>query len=297
MAAALNKTHTILVTGATGNVTSHVIEALKGRGHRLIALVRDPTKAASLLDSGIELRKGDLDRPRSLEGDVFAGVDVAWVLVPPGPLAPFQSSNAVWAARCAGVKHIVRMSAVGAAFDAPSLNGRMHALSDSELSNSGISFTIVKPHFFTQNLMFSAASVADHGGFYLPLGDAKLPMIDSRDIGLVVAEILANPAAHSGKTYTLTGPRQVSMEEFTKELSKELGKPVKYVSPPVDKAIEQMASHGADDFSQTMMRDYFTAYSRGWQDTVTSSVKDITGREPRGITDFVRDYAQGFGKK
>jgi uncharacterized protein YbjT (DUF2867 family) len=91
-------------------------------------------------------------------------------------LAPFQSSNALWAARCAGVKHIVRMSAVGAASDAPTLNSRLHALSDAELQNSGIAYTIVKPHFFTQNLMFSAASVADHGGFYLPLGAAKLPI-------------------------------------------------------------------------------------------------------------------------
>lgn len=42
------------------------------------------------------------------------------IYTPPGPSAPIQASNALWAARLGGVKHVVRMSAVGAAHDAPS---------------------------------------------------------------------------------------------------------------------------------------------------------------------------------
>src|SRR5581483_12414050 len=118
---------TILLTGANGNVTGATVRALKGQGHRLIGLLRDPAKAKGL--EGVELRQGDLAKPRTLEG-AFDGVDVAWVLTPAGALAPYLSSNALWAARQAGVKHVVRLSAIGAAHDAPSLNGRMHALSD-----------------------------------------------------------------------------------------------------------------------------------------------------------------------
>src|SRR4051794_39734973 len=195
---------TILLTGANGTVSTAVIHALQGSGHRLLGLVRNKANAAPLAALGVELREGDLDRPRSLELGAFEGVDVAWVLTPPGPLAPYQSSNAVAAARAAGVKHIVRMSAIGAAHDAPTVNSRMHALSDSELALSGTAYTIVKPHFFMQNVMMGAQAVAEQGVLYLPFGTAKLPMIDARDIGLAVAAILADPAAHAGKTYTLT---------------------------------------------------------------------------------------------
>jgi hypothetical protein len=93
---------TILLTGANGNVAS----------------------------------VGDLERPRSLEG-AFDGVDAALLLCPPGPLAPYHTSNALWAARQAGVKHVVRASAIGAAHDAPTLNGRLHALSDDEARRIG----------------------------------------------------------------------------------------------------------------------------------------------------------------
>lgn len=79
---------------------------------------------------------GDLEQPSSLT-DAFAGVDTLWLLTATGPQAPHASSNAVWAARQAGIGHIVRLSAMGAAHDAPTRNVRMHALSDVELQASG----------------------------------------------------------------------------------------------------------------------------------------------------------------
>src|SRR5262249_22672491 len=98
---------TILLTGANGMVSTATIAALKGSGHRVIGLVRDAAKGKDL---GVELRIGDLELPRTLEG-AFHGVDTAWLLSPPAPMAPYQQSNALWAARQAGVRHLVRMSA------------------------------------------------------------------------------------------------------------------------------------------------------------------------------------------
>lgn len=286
----------ILLTGANGAVSSAVIRSLQGAGHHLIGLVRDPAKAKALEALGVELRVGDLDRLRTIEG-AFAGVDVAWLLAPPTPAAPYQSSNALHAARLGGVKHVVRMSAVGAAHDAPNLNSRMHALSDSEIAGSGIPFTIVKPHFFMQNLMMAAQSVAEQGAIYFALGDAKLPMIDVRDIGSTVAAILANPAPHAGKTYTLTGPTAVGMDTVAAALGEAVGKPVKYVPVPVAAMVDTMTQMGLDDYMQVSMRDYLTSYSRGWESQVTSSVKQISGAEARGIGEFARDFAAVFGKR
>lgn len=287
---------TILLTGATGSVSSAVIGALQGSGHHLIGLVRDPAKAKALEAQGVELRTGDLTHLRTIEG-AFAGVDVAWLLAPPTELAPIQSSNALWAARLGGVKHVVRMSAVGAAHDAPNLNSRMHALSDSEIAASGIPFTIVKPHFFMQNLMMAAQSVAEQGAIYFALGDAKLPMIDVRDIGSTVAAILKSPSAHAGKTYTLTGPAAVGMDNVAAAIGEAVGKAVKYVPVPVAAMVETMTKMGLPDYMQTSMRDYLTSYSRGWEAQVTPAVKQITGAEARGVGEFARDFAAVFGKR
>ena len=77
----------ILFTGANGKVSSGAIAALHGKGHKLVALVRDPAKAAALATQGVELRVGDLDKLRTIE-PLFDGIDVAFVLSPPGGQAP-----------------------------------------------------------------------------------------------------------------------------------------------------------------------------------------------------------------
>lgn len=284
---------TILLTGANGQVSKATIAALQGSGHTLIGLVRDPAKGTEL---GIELRTGDLDKPRTLEGK-FDGVDVAFLLSPPGALASYQQSNAIHAAKQAGVKHIVRMSAIGAAHDAPTLNGRIHALSDTELAHSGIPYTIVKPHFFAQNMLMTAPSIAAQGTFYFALGDAKLPMVDVGDIAASVAAILKNPAPHAGKTYTLTGPEAISMHQFAAAVGEAIGKQVTYVAVPVSAAVDNFEKMGLDDYNQVALRDYFIAYSGGWQSGVTDAVKQLTGRAPRGINELAHQYAAAFGKR
>jgi uncharacterized protein YbjT (DUF2867 family) len=287
---------TILLTGANGKVSSATIRALQSSGgHRLIGLVRDASKGKDLEALGVELRVGDLSELRTVE-NAFEGVDTALVLTPPGPLAPIQSSNALWGARRGGVKHVVRMSAVGAAHDAPTLNSRLHALSDAELERSGITYTILKPHFFTQNLMMSAPSVAKDGVLYLPLGDAKVPMIDVRDIADVTAAVLSNPRAHAGKTYTLTGAAALGMSDVAAALAEATGKNVKYVAVPVSAMVETLTKMGADDFAQVATRDYFIAYSQGWHSNTTPFVEQITGNAPRTIAVFARDFAAALAK-
>jgi len=61
--------------------------------------------------------------------------------------------------------------------------------------------------------------------------------------------------------------------------------------------IDTVAKMGVDDYGQVALRDYFTAYAQGWQSEVTPWVKQITGREPRGLAEFARDFAGAFGKR
>jgi uncharacterized protein YbjT (DUF2867 family) len=257
--------------------------------------VRDEAKGAPLKAQGIEVFVGDFDKPSTLP-QAFAGADSVWLLTKPGPRAPDQHSSAIWAARRAGVSHIVRMSAVGAAHNAPTINSRSHALSDTELGLSGVPFTILKPHFFMTNLMLSAQSIAKEGVFYLPLGEAKVGMIDSRDVGFFAAHVLTT-GGHEGKTYTLTGPESIDMNAVASQLGAALGKPVKYVPVPVEQALQGMAGMGLDDWMLASVRDYFTAYSNCWGDFVTDDFERVTGKAPRAFATFARDFAGAFGGK
>jgi uncharacterized protein YbjT (DUF2867 family) len=280
----------ILLTGASGQVSSATIAALKGTGHQVIGLVRDPAKGERL---GIEVRVGDLNRPRTLEG-AFDGIDTAFLLTAPTDAAPYHMSNALWAAKRAGVKHVVRMSAIGAAPGAPNLNGRLHALSDRELQASGLGFTILQPHFFWQNLLFSAPTIAQEGAMYWALGEAALPGIDVDDVAAVTARILADPGPHTGKTYTLTGGEAITMRQAATAIGDAIGKRVRYVPITLETMIEGLSKIGVGDYVEVAYRDYMALYAQGWQSQVTDTVKRILGRPPRSIADFARRHADNF---
>lgn len=281
---------TVVITGATGNVSTALVHALRKSPLKLRALVRDTSKATHLRESGVPLFAGDLDDPDSLPRAAFDSVDDLWLLTPPGPRAPEHSMNALWAARQAGVKRVVRMSAIGAAHDAPTRNGRLHALSDHELQSSGLLWTILRPHFFMQNLLGLASSVARDGNLYLDLGTARLGMVDVRDIGEAAARVLMDePERHHKKIYTLTGPESITITQAAEHISEVTGKPVQYVPVPHEAVRESMLKMGMPAWMVGLTIEYGTAYSAGWGDYTTSHFQEITGKRARSFATFARE--------
>lgn len=286
---------TVLITGANGLVSGAVLDALQGSELKLRALVRDPSKAAKLTARGIEVVGGDLDHAESLKS-AFEGVDALWLLTAVGPRAPENSMNAMWAARQAGVKRVVRLSAIGAAHDAPTRNGRLHALSDAEVIASGMQWTILRPHFFMQNMLGSVQSIAAQGAFYWAMGEGRLGMIDARDIGEVGARILKDaPLDHHGKIYTPTGPASISFADVASDLSAVAGKPVRYVPVPFEAARDAMLGAGMSPWLAGMMVEYSQAYASGWGNFTTSHVEEVTGKKARSFNTFARDHRAVFG--
>jgi uncharacterized protein YbjT (DUF2867 family) len=288
-------TRTLLLTGPTGMVSTALLSSLSGTSLKLRALLRDPAKAGPLRAKGVEIVAGDLDDPESL-APAFDGVTDLWLLNAVGPRQPENSMNALWAAKRAGVQRVLRMSAIGAAHDAPSRNGRLHALSDAELMVSGLKYTILRPHFFTQNLFASAASISTQGAMYWDMGRGRLGMIDVRDIGDFAARVLESPPdAHHGKVFTLTGPASVSLEEAAAQLSQGLEKPVRYVPVPHAAARQSMLDLGMPSWLVGMLIEYATAYESDWGNFTTPHVPELLGRPARSVLDFARDHRAAFG--
>jgi uncharacterized protein YbjT (DUF2867 family) len=291
----MTMTRTLLMTGATGVVSSALIRALEpAKNVKLRALVRDPNKTHALRQRGIEAVAGDLDDPESLS-PAFEGVTDLWLLTAVSPRQPENSMNALWAAKRAGVERVVRMSAIGADHDAPSRNGRLHALSDAELMASSLKWTILRPHFFMQNLLMSAASIAQQGALYFDMGQGKLGMIDVRDIGAFAARVLTSaPAEHHGKIYTLTGPSSISFEEVAAQLSQGIDKPVRYVPVPHEATRSAVLGMGMSAWLAGMMVEYGTAYAENWGNFTTPHVQDLLGRPAISVLEFARDHAAAF---
>jgi len=282
----------ILVIGATGNVGGAVIPNLRASGASIRALVRDETKAQGLKDMGVEVVKGDLDNPETLD-DAFSGVDKVFLLTAVGPNEATQAINAIDAAKRVDSPHIVRLSAGKPTSDAsPEYTGH-HSRVEEELKNSGLPYTIIKPNFLMQNTMLAAQTVISDDAVYLPFSDSKIGMVDVRDIGEAVVKVLTSDG-HENKIYRLTGPASISMHDVAADLSQALGKEVNYVAVPLEAAQEAMLSMGMPEWVAKAYTEYFKMYSAGWGDYTTHDIEQLTGHPARSYQTFVQDFAQVF---
>ncbi|MBI3581309.1 MAG: SDR family NAD(P)-dependent oxidoreductase [Nitrospinae bacterium] len=104
----------ILVTGATGTVGSQVVLQLAETGARVRAAVHTHAKAAKLAHKNVEIVPFDLTDVKSVENAV-KGADKMYFLSPPTlQNQPDLAFRLIDMAKKAGVKHVVRQSAIGA---------------------------------------------------------------------------------------------------------------------------------------------------------------------------------------
>jgi uncharacterized protein YbjT (DUF2867 family) len=280
----------ILVTGATGTTGREVVKQLSARGTAIRALVR-PRASASTLDlPGVEIALGDLEDPTSLDA-ALAGIQRAFLLTPSSPRKVEQEANFIAAARRAGIQHVVKLSIVGAALNSPARILRWHAEAEELLRGSGLAFTLLRPSYFMQNLLWSAPDITAHGVFNSSLsGSVRHSHIDARDIAAVAAAVLTGPG-HDGQAYHLTGPEALTYPEIAAILSRVTGKPIMYDSSRENYA-KFLMRFGLDvddvlELDACLARDEAGA-------AVTPLVSTIAHKRPISAEQFARDHAHVF---
>lgn len=288
----------ILVLGATGPTGSGTASRLVARGAVVRAVSRDPKKAAQLPAlAGVELLPGDISAPDSLAG-VFDGVTKVYLVPPTAVGWDHMQSAIISMAALAGVKHIVKLSAMGAGPDQPSMSLRYHWQGEQDIEASGMAFTHIRANSFFQNTLFDLASLQNEGCFYSCVGDAKFAKIDTRDIAEVVEKALTEDG-HGGKTYELTGPEALTYSDMAAQLSMAVKSRFEYRDLSPDKYTISLSESGvpgwlAAEFSDIYGRGF---YHEGGGSRVTQTVQQLLDRPPRTFAAFAADHAKMFQRQ
>jgi uncharacterized protein YbjT (DUF2867 family) len=282
----------ILVIGATGTTGREVVRELVAAGAPVRAFVRAAPKAQALREMGIEVAIGDLDQPETLT-PALAGVDRLFLLTAPDPKQVEQQGRAVEEAQRAGVRHIVKLSALGADADSSVSLARWHAQTEQQIEDSGVDYTHLRPHYFMQNTFGFAASIASEGRFYAPMRDGRISMVDCRDVGAVAARVLTE-AGHEGRIYEITGPEEISFHDVAAHIAASTGKSVTYVDVPPSEAEKAMVSSGMPDWLADALNGLFAIFAAGHASSTTSVVPDVTGQPARSFAQFAREHAEVF---
>jgi len=282
----------ILVTGATGKVGSELVRRLKEKGESFRVMVRTAEQVEKFQARGIGTVLGDFEHPETFL-PALTGVERAFLLSPAGPHQVEQQGAFVDAAVLAEVKHLVKLSALGAAPSSPLTLGRWHGATEQKIEASGLAWTHLRPHFFSQNLLQFASLIRAQGAFFVPGGEAEIPPIDVRDIADVAAIALTEDG-HAGKAYTLTGPEDLSFAAMAEKLAAALGRPVRYVDVPPAGAKQGMMGAGLPEWMADALLELYALYRSGQGSGVSPDVETVTGHPALSFDDFARDHAATF---
>ena len=280
----------ILVTGATGTIGRDVVQSLRRQNAAVRAAVRNPTMAAQQFGPGADLCEFDFANEATF-GHALADVGAVFLLPPLDPDQTTIGNRFVDAAKKAGARHIVKLSVIDADRDPPFTVGSWHAASDRHLRNSGLSFTILRPNSFMQN--FINYFPPRDGVIYLPWGNGRASFIDTRDIAEVAAQTLTDQS-HANRTYTLTGPAALSIDEVADFLSAAAGHPIKYVDVPESSARDGMLQAGLPPWQVDALMELHEINKKSLWSVVTDDVQKVIGRRPTDFATFARDHAEKF---
>ena len=166
----------ILITGASGNVGKAVLHEVARKEPTFRGMYRSKEEAAKA-PAGCEAVLADFSDKASLR-KAMDGVAAVYVVCSPIPQLVELESNVIDACKESAVKHVVLNSALGAGDYGKSFPS-WHRKVEEKLKSTGLSYTILRPNGFMQNIVaFYAPSIRKEDAFYQAMGDAKVSHID-----------------------------------------------------------------------------------------------------------------------
>ena len=276
-----------VVIGGTGTVGSQVVKELLARGEQVRVMTRSADRIASL-PRGVEGVVGSMQQPDSLPA-AFSGADNLFLITPVDRDEAAQGIDAVDAAVAAGIKRIVYLSVHQAdkALVIPHFVSKLPV--EGVIRSSGVDYTILRPSNFYQNDLGMLDAI--RAGLYpQPSGSIGTHRVDVRDIAEAAAIALTQPG-HSGKTYSIVGPRSWTGSEIAATLTKHLGKPVTYVGDDLKAWAAQMRSFMPNWLVRDLqiMFQYFLDHGLLATQAEIDEITKVLGHAPRSYEAFIQE--------
>lgn len=223
----------IAVTGATGKLGKHVIEALlkKVKPSEIIAAVRSVEKAADLKAPGLVVREADYQRPETLAA-AFAGADKLLLISSSemGPARVAQHQAVIDAAVKGGVKLIAYTSILRA--NTSKLNlAKDHLATEKAIAASGLAHIFLRNGWYFENHTEALAPALEHGAIIGASKDGRFSSASRADYAVAAATALTT-GGYESKTYELAGDQSFDRAELAAEASRASGKSVVYKDLP-----------------------------------------------------------------
>lgn len=275
-----------LITGATGNVGSQLVEQLLAQDKKVRVFTRDKAKAARW-GQRVEVAIGDFSDPTTVR---LAAAAVDGVFLMNGASPDERFDEVVLALKEAGVPLTVFMSSLaGDEFTV----GKLHRRQEAVLAKIGIPHVVLRPGMFMANFYQWASTAKTNGVVYNPMGTGRSAPIAPEDIAAVAAAMLIEGKARK-QPLELTGGELTTAAEQVQSLSQVLGREIRCVDVPASIAVENMIQHGLPPAMAAAAGESMAAVRNGHATYKTDTVERVLGRPPITVEDWFRRHIRMF---
>lgn len=287
---------TVLITSATGRIGKELVARLAlNPAFTVRACYFSEAKADSLIALGAdEVVKFDLSDPTTWEA-ALEGVSAVYSASLDPMLEQHLAFCKALGKRRAQIKHVVRISCMGADTNTASYDPDQHASrpgagiplmlqhywwGEKALIDEGLNVTALRNNFFMNHLLKTDSESIDREGWFSnPLGSMRNSFVATRDIAEAAAVVLAEgPKRHGNKFYDLTGPVPQSMSEIASDLGRAMGKEIAYRA-------QSMVDFEAD-FGATRA-EFFEYLTNGFYTRCSPDFYNLTGHKPTSYYDYL----------
>ncbi|MEV5554725.1 NAD(P)H-binding protein [Nonomuraea wenchangensis] len=274
----------ILVTGATGNVGSHVVRQLLEEGEKVRVMTRNPSGHA--FPDQVEVVTGDLTQPETLS-EALSGIERTFLFPVFHGVDGFLD-----VAERAGLRHVVMLSSVSVTWPEPGWVGQVHLRLERSVEASGLAWTFVRPDGLTTNDLIWVPQIIDGDVVRGRYGEAATAPIDPRDIAAVAVRSILD--GRIGEGYSVTGPQSLTQIDRVRVIAETIGRPLRWEEQSEDWFRDEMARAG---MPAPGIDDYIDALTArvGRPTEVLPTVEQVTGRPPFTYAQWVADHAAAFG--
>ncbi|EOC1303007.1 SDR family oxidoreductase [Cronobacter dublinensis] len=282
----------IAITGATGQLGQRVIHTLLKTvaAKDIVAIVRNPAKAAALQAQGVQVRAADYSDVAALTTALQSVEKLLLISSSEVGQRVAQHRNVIEAAKAAGVQLIAYTSLLHADRSPLGLAGE-HVATEKMLADAAIPYVLLRNGWYTENYLASVPPALEHGVFIGSAGDGKIASASRQDYADAAANVLTRDN-QAGRVYELAGDGAWTLRDLTALLSETTGKNVVYQNLSEADFAAALAGAGLPEGFAKLLADSDIGASKGGLFDDSHQLSALIGRPTTPLATSLREMLE-----
>ena len=279
----------IVVTGATGQLGRHVVEALLERNvpaQEIVATGRSLEKLADFAERGVQVKGMDYADPASVAEALKGASKVLLISGSEVGQRVEQHRTVIEAAKAEGVELLAYTSIANADTTGMKLAAE-HQATEAILKESGVPFVLLRNGWYLENYTDQLPGTLAQGAIAGSAGEGRVSAAARADYAHAAAAVLVADG-QAGRIYELGGDEPFTMAELAAEISTAAGKHISYQDLPAQEYAGMLAGFGVPEAFADILADSDLGIARGDLLVSTGDLSKLIGRPATSLAEAVR---------